>query len=152
MRWVLLAFSLVACTPLSASAVTVDQVVVLSKSGVSEAVILALTSPEKVLIPALGTTAGMQISGVSLSAAIFVVSWFALPWYGQLASSSYWNLGVLWLVLTILFEFGFGHFVAHKSWADLLDAYNIAKGNLWVVVLVATFLSPWLAAKLKGYT
>ena len=106
---------------------------------------------EKVLIPALGASIGMQFSGITLSVAILLVSCFALPWYGALPSIQYWLIGLLWLLMTILFEFGFGHFIAHKSWAELLDAYNVSKGNLWVVVLVATFVSPWLAAQLRSY-
>lgn len=54
-----------------------------------------------------------------------------------------------WLLMTVFFEFGFGHFIAHKAWVELLDAYNVSKGNLWLVVLVATFVSPWLAAQLQ---
>jgi hypothetical protein len=53
--------------------------------------------------------------------------------------------------MTVLFEFGFGHFITHKSWAELLDAYDLSKGNLWVVVLVATFVSPWFASHLRRY-
>ncbi|MGQ0622687.1 MAG: hypothetical protein ACT4QA_22750 [Panacagrimonas sp.] len=115
-------------------------------------VVLAIangTLREKVLVPAMGASSALLISGITLSVAIFVVSWFALPWYGPLASSQYWLIGLLWLFMTMLFEFGFGHFIAHKSWVELLDAYNVSKGNLWALVLVATFVSPWLAARLK---
>ena len=108
------------------------------------------TLREKVLIPALGSTAAMQISGVTLAVAIFLVSWITLPWYGRLGSSGYWLVGFLWLFMTTVFEFGFGRFVARKSWPELLDAYNVAKGNLWIVVLLAVLLSPWLAARLRG--
>ncbi|MGQ0696687.1 MAG: hypothetical protein ACT4PZ_00455 [Panacagrimonas sp.] len=116
-------------------------------------VVLAIangTLREKMLIPAMGPSAAMLISGITLSVAIFLVSWFTLPWYGPLPSSQYWLIGLLWLLMTVLFEFGFGHFIAHKSWAELLDAYNVSKGNLWTLVLVTTFISPWLAARLKG--
>lgn len=49
MRWVVLAFVLAAATPAPASAVTLDEVVVLSKSGVSEAVIVALIERDQTL-------------------------------------------------------------------------------------------------------
>jgi hypothetical protein len=117
-------------------------------------VVLAIangTLREKVLSPGLGASVGLQISGVTLSFAILLVSWFALPWYGPLRSLQYWLIGLLWLLMTVLFEFGFGHFIAHKSWAELLDAYNVSKGNLWVIVLVAIFVSPRFAALLRRY-
>ena len=116
-------------------------------------VVLAIangTLREKVLVPALGSTVAMQISGVTLAVAIFLVSWFTLPWHGRLSPSGYWLIGFFWLFMTMMFEFGFGHFIARKSWPELLDAYNVARGNLWIVVLLAVLLSPWLGAKLRG--
>lgn len=117
-------------------------------------VILAIANGilrDKVLTPALGSPIALPFSGMTLSLFILLVAWFSLPWYGALPSSRYWLIGLLWLLMTILFEFGFGYFVAHKSWAEMLQAYNVVKGNLWVMVLAATFVSPWLAARLRGY-
>ena len=106
---------------------------------------------EKALIPGFGASAGLKISGVTLSVVILLVSWLALPWYGPLPSFQYWLIGLVWLLMTVLFEFGFGHCIARKSWAELLDAYNVAKGNPWVAVLIATFFSPRLSARLRRY-
>lgn len=36
----------------------------------------------------------------------------------------------MWLVLTLLFEFLFGYYVAGKPRGLLLDAYDTSKGNL----------------------
>jgi hypothetical protein len=49
MRWFLLLLALAACTPTPASAVTLAEVVALSKSGVSEPVILALIERDQTL-------------------------------------------------------------------------------------------------------
>jgi hypothetical protein len=49
MRWILLSVALAACAPRPASALTVDQVVVLSRSGVSDRVILALIERDNTL-------------------------------------------------------------------------------------------------------
>jgi hypothetical protein len=53
--------------------------------------------------------------------------------------------------MTILFEFGLGYLIARKSWAELLDAYDIATGNLWLVVLATTLVAPRLSARLRKY-
>jgi hypothetical protein len=108
------------------------------------------TLRDSVLVPALGSTAALPISGITLAAAVLLLSWLASPWYGVLTSSGYGRIGILWLVLTLIFEFGFGRFVAGKSWPELFGAYDVASGNLWVVVLLATLLSPWIAARLRG--
>ena len=44
--------------------------------------------------------------------------------------------------LTVLFEFGFGHYVDRKEWAELLDNYNVAEGQLWSLVLLWVVLGP----------
>src|SRR3982074_1411855 len=49
MRWFLLILALAACTPAPASAVTLAEVVALSKGGVSESVILALIERDQTL-------------------------------------------------------------------------------------------------------
>jgi hypothetical protein len=51
-------------------------------------------------------------------------------------------VGVVWLVLTLAFEFGMG-LVAGRSWAEMLVDYDLARGRLWPLVLVATLLAPW---------
>jgi hypothetical protein len=53
--------------------------------------------------------------------------------------------------MTVLFEFGFGHWIAGKPWNELLAAYSICKGNLWVLVLLVTLISPYVAARVRGY-
>lgn len=103
------------------------------------------------LVSELGPVAGLRLSGLLLAAGILLVTWLTLPWYGPLRSYQYWLIGCVWLVMTLLFEFGFGYFIAHKSWAEMLDAYNMSRGNLWSLVLLATLVSPRLAARLWNY-
>jgi hypothetical protein len=52
--------------------------------------------------------------------------------------------GAVWLVLTLAFEFLFGHYVAGASWRELLADYDVRAGRLWPLVLLAVFLGPWL--------
>lgn len=51
-------------------------------------------------------------------------------------------LGIIWLLLTILFEFGFGHFIMGNSWEKLLYDYNIAEGRVWSLFLIWVLISP----------
>jgi hypothetical protein len=52
--------------------------------------------------------------------------------------------GLIWLFLTILFEFGFGHYLMKNTWEKLLNDYNIFKGRLWILVLITIAVSPLL--------
>jgi len=112
--------------------------------------ILNGTLREKALIPAVGSFGGFIASGAILSGCIFAVALFAAAWYGQLSSAQWLLVGLFWLLLTLAFEFGFGRLVQHKPWAELLEAYTFKGGNIWPLILVATLISPWLAAKLRG--
>jgi len=105
---------------------------------------------EHLLVPALGRMVALPVSGVLLSAAIFLVTWLVSTWFRCRRAAQYWLIGVLWLVLTLLFEFGLGRFVQHRDWLDLLGAYTFRGGNLWPLVLVVTLVSPRLAARLRG--
>jgi hypothetical protein len=105
---------------------------------------------EKVLISSLGSFGASIVSGAILSGGIFLVALLAVPWYGRLSSPQWLALGLFWLALTLAFEFSFGYFVQHKSWSEFLQAYTFEGGNIWPMVLVATWLSPWLAARCRG--
>lgn len=105
---------------------------------------------EKALLPIMGSFAGLVASGIFLSIFILGVAYIAAPWYGPLTSRQWILVGLAWLLLTVAFEFGFGMLIQHKSLSELLDAYTFRDGNLWPLVLVTTFLSPWLSAKFRG--
>ncbi len=54
------------------------------------------------------------------------------------------QIGASWLILTILFEFVFGHYVMGYSWAYLLADYNIFAGRFWSFVLLWTAIQPYV--------
>ncbi len=53
-----------------------------------------------------------------------------------------WAVGVLWMVMTIVWEFGFFHFVAGHPWDELTGNYRIWQGRLWPLVLVWLLIAP----------
>lgn len=59
-----------------------------------------------------------------------------------------WTIGVLWLLMTIAFEFGFGHFIADQPWHRLLADYNLLAGRLWLLFLAWITVMPWLFFRL----
>lgn len=105
---------------------------------------------ENLFVPLLGQSRALPLSGISLSMLVFLLTALLVPFLGALISSHYWVIGGMWVVMTVLFEFSFGHYIMGKSWRVLLEAYNLLEGNLWIVVLITTAVSPYLAAKLRG--
>jgi len=57
-------------------------------------------------------------------------------------------VGVFWVILTVLFEFVFGHYVVGNSWEKLLADYNILKGRVWSLFLLTELVSPLLIGML----
>lgn len=102
------------------------------------------------LIPALGISTGLVASGLILSLLIAVLALASIRWIGTSSKPEAFQVGVLWLALTLLFEFGFGGLVQHKPMSEMLAAYSFQDGNIWPVVLLVTLLAPLLAHRLRG--
>jgi hypothetical protein len=55
-----------------------------------------------------------------------------------------------WMALTVLFEFGFGHFVVGDSWSRLLEQYDVTRGNLWILVPLWMLIGPAAMRELRA--
>ncbi len=55
------------------------------------------------------------------------------------------QVGLCWAAATVVFEFGFGHYVNRDSWATLLHDYDLRAGRLWLFDIVGIALLPALA-------
>lgn len=105
---------------------------------------------ESVLISGVGTPAALVLSGLLLSTLIIGVAYFSLPWLQISRPVQLWTVGLVWLALTLVFEFSFGLWQG-KSWPELLEAYTFKDGNIWPIVLATTALAPHIAARLRGW-
>jgi len=59
-------------------------------------------------------------------------------------------VGVLWLAMTVTFEFLFGHYIAEHSWTRLLQDYNLFAGRVWPVLLAWVTAAPYLFYRLAN--
>ena len=94
--------------------------------------------------------AAHQISTITAILASGTVVWVVHRSWPIESASQAWIIGLLWLVMTIAFEFGFGHFVAGHSWDRLLADYNILKGRVWFLFLVWLGIMPFVLFKLAS--
>jgi hypothetical protein len=53
-------------------------------------------------------------------------------------------IGFIWIVMTVIFEFVFGHYVMKHPWERLLHDYRIDEGRLWILVLIWTAIVPFV--------
>jgi hypothetical protein len=54
------------------------------------------------------------------------------------------RIALLWLILTVAFEFTFGHYVDRKPWPELLANYDLLAGHLWPIVLASLVAAPFV--------
>ena len=103
------------------------------------------------LSPVLGDTAGRAISSVLLALLIILATWLTIRWIGPATAGQAMTVGALWVVLTLAFEFGAGHYGFGKSWTELLADYDLLRGRIWILVLLTTFVAPLLTFTRRGH-
>jgi hypothetical protein len=104
---------------------------------------------ESVLNPRMSEAAAHAFSSVLLCAIIVAVSLWTAPWLRISSVNQAFQVGLAWLALTLVFEFGFGR-LRGRTWSELLVDYAILRGRIWVLVLVTIALAPLIAAKVRG--
>jgi hypothetical protein len=105
---------------------------------------------EILIVPRVGEQVGHIIGVVVFSGAIFGITYVFITTLAPLSSSTLFAMGLFWLVLSLLFEFGFFHYVMHEPWEKLLADYNLFRGRLLIVVWLTTLFSPLICGKLLG--
>jgi hypothetical protein len=114
------------------------------------AAVLNGTLREKVLMPAMGKSIALPLSGAILAVLVFLMTLLLVPLMGRKDGQTFLGVGVFWVILTLSLEILFGHFVAGKPWSEIWEVFNVMKGDLFVLVLFVTAVSPWLTAKIRG--
>ena len=112
--------------------------------------ILNGTVRETVIARHLAELPAHQLSCVTGIALFFSYTWLVSRRWPLRTSSQALAAGGIWLALTVAFEFGFGHWVAGHPWQRLLHDYDLPAGRLWVLVLLAVLLLPWLVNRLRS--
>lgn len=101
---------------------------------------------ENILVK-LGSIA-LPLSGIILSICIFVVALLLIPKIKECKSKDYIIFGIIWFVLTNLFDL-LMYISEGKGINELLNSYNFLNGNLWILVVITTFVSPIIVSKIK---
>lgn len=98
----------------------------------------------------LGDPIARAVSTLLLCGLIFLATWLTIGWIRPTSSGAALGVGALWVVLTLAFEFGVGHYGFGKPWLELLADYDLSRGRIWIAVLVVTLLAPLWTARLRG--
>jgi len=92
----------------------------------------------------LSELAAHQLSTLTAVILFGVYIWFVVRFWQPTSKAQAIIVGLLWLVMTIAFEFLFGHFVAGHTWERLLHDYNLLTGRVWPLVLIWVAVTPYL--------
>ena len=57
-------------------------------------------------------------------------------------------VGLIWLGMTVVFEFVFGHYIVGHPWRKLFHDYNILEGRVWLLVLIWITVAPFVFYKI----
>ena len=103
------------------------------------------TARELWLKPLVGDFRARQIAFFSGMALILTIALVFVRWLHTESQLQLLKMGLLWLVLTLAFEFSLGLFVLGYSWERMWEDYKLLKGGLMGLGLIWLIFAPWLA-------
>jgi hypothetical protein len=95
-------------------------------------------------LPLVGELAAHQLSTFTLILLFTAYFWPLLRRWPPSTGAQAVGVGLLWLAMTLGFEFGFFHYVAGHPWSRLLHEYDLPSGRVWVFVPLYVAVAPWL--------
>ena len=90
----------------------------------------------------------LPLSGIILSSCIFIVAYLLVPKIKNCVKRDYILFGVMWFVLTNLFDLS-AYIKEGEGFAGLLQSYNIFTGNTWLLVVLTALFAPMIVMKIK---
>lgn len=91
--------------------------------------------------------AAHQISTGSLLVLIGIYTYFVIKWLPPSSGKQALGIGIMWSLLTLSFEFGFG-MIRGNSLKQLLSAYNFLEGQPWILIPVWVTVAPYIAFRM----
>lgn len=102
------------------------------------------------LAPLVGDFTARRIAFFIGLLLIFAIAYLFIGWIAAPSHKSLFAVGLLWMILTGMFEFGLGYFVLNYSWERMFEDYDLSRGGLMGFGLLFMAIVPYLAAKLRG--
>jgi Na+/melibiose symporter-like transporter len=103
------------------------------------------------LVPLLGDVRAHQISFMMGALLILAIATISIKWIHASRTSQLIKVGLLWLLLTVVFEIVLGRFILGYSWQRIAADYNLLQGGLMPIGLVFLVLSPIIATRLRNF-
>jgi hypothetical protein len=102
------------------------------------------------LVPLVGDLPARQIGVLIGSLLIFIVAYFCIRWLASRTKLQLFGVGLLWVVLTVLFEIALGRLVLDLPWDRITEDYDFTRGGFLGLGLLFMAVSPILATALRN--
>ncbi|HUF03387.1 MAG TPA: hypothetical protein VMM38_04350 [Aridibacter sp.] len=100
--------------------------------------------------PAIGGPEARQISVLTGSILIFLVTLLFIRWIAARSARAFLTIGAMWVLHTVAFELALGRLVLGLPWQRILEDYDIANGGLMLFGLLFLLLSPLIASRVRN--
>jgi hypothetical protein len=88
--------------------------------------------------PFIGDLRAHQVSTVLAIIFLFLIAYVIFRKdLGRMTYPQAWRIGIAWVMFTVVFEFGAGHYLFGNSWERLFRDYNLLEGRVWVLFLAS---------------
>lgn len=99
--------------------------------------------------PYVGALAAHQISTLTLLLIFAAFFRLLVRRWPIVSGRQAWIIGSVWLVMTLLFEFGVGRY-GGRSWSELFQAYDVSSGQVWIVIPLWVLIGPYVWYRIAG--
>lgn len=103
------------------------------------------------LAPLVGDFTARRIAVFTGMILIFLITYFFIRWINAPSVKSLFAIGLMWVVLTVVFEFGLGIFIFGYSSERMFEDYDLTRGGLMGFGMLFMFLAPLLASKARDF-
>ena len=90
-----------------------------------------------------------QLSTLMGSMFVGLFIWLVIRRWPPASDSQALLVGLIWLLLTVVFECFMGLMLAHRPLSQVLHDYNLLAGRVWVLFLIWLTLGPWVFFRLR---
>ncbi len=101
------------------------------------------------IAPVIGDLPARQVGVFVASALILLIAYLTARWLDARTLKNQLQIGAVWVVLMLIFEFSLGA-VLGVSRTQMLADYNLAQGGLMGFGFALLLFAPEIAAKLRG--
>jgi hypothetical protein len=104
---------------------------------------------DKLYAPFLGELLAHQLSTLLLVVVFAGYFWLLTTFWRIASSRQAWSIGLMWLVMTLMFEIGLGRWGLGYTWSRVVHDVDIMVGRVWVLIPLWVLVGPLLFFRIR---